>query len=113
LLLDLHPRFGIRDAVENLDRLDSHFFAGLLSHHKSKLEVLGGTQQPEEWQNIPTTPLDRVMNVAQASFDMVLADLGSYFSSDLSPVLRSARMILIVAEANVLSLWTLQRRSWH
>ncbi len=30
------PRFGIRDAVENLERLDSHFFAGLLTHHKSK-----------------------------------------------------------------------------
>jgi len=110
LLLDLHPRFGIRDAVENLDRLDSHFFAGLLAHHKSKLEILGGTLQPEEWQNIPTAPLDRVVNVAQTSFDMVLADLGSYFSSDLSSLLRSARMILIVAEANVLSLWTLQRR---
>ena len=110
LLLDLHPRFGIRDAVDNLDRLDSHFLAGLLTHHKSKLEILGGTQQPEEWQNIPTAPLDRVVNVAQASFEMVLADLGSHFSSDLSPVLRSARMILIVAEANVPSLWTLQRR---
>ena len=44
------------------------------------------------------------------SFDIVLADVGSHFSSDLSPILRSARMILIVAEANVPSLWTLQRR---
>ena len=34
LLLDLHPRFGIRDAIENLDRLDSHFFGGLLTQHK-------------------------------------------------------------------------------
>ena len=56
LLLDLHPRFGIRDAIENLDRLDSHFFAGLLERHKSKLEILGGAMQPEEWQNIPTEP---------------------------------------------------------
>jgi pilus assembly protein CpaE len=110
LLLDLHPRFGIRDAIDSLDRLDSHFFAGLLERHKSKLEILGGAMQPEEWQNIPTTPLERVVNVAQAEFDVVLADLGSYFSSDLSPILRSARMILMVAEANVPSLWTLQRR---
>ena len=53
LLLDLHPRFGIRDAVENLDRLDSHFFSGLLTTHKTKLEILGGALQPEEWQTIP------------------------------------------------------------
>ena len=66
LLLDLHPRFGIRDAIDNLDRLDSHFFAGLLERHKSKLEILGGAMQPEEWQTIPTAPLERVVNVAQA-----------------------------------------------
>ena len=42
LLLDLHPRFGVRDAVENLNRLDSHFFSGLLTQHKTKLEILGG-----------------------------------------------------------------------
>src|ERR1700682_1268521 len=42
LLLDLHPRFGIRDAVDNLNRLDTHFFSGLLTAHKTKLEILGG-----------------------------------------------------------------------
>src|ERR1700690_1821556 len=110
LLLDLHPRFGIRDAIDNLDRLDTHFLAGLLERHKSKLEILGGAMQPEEWQSIPTEPLNRVINVAQAGFDMVLADIGSHFASDLSPILTSARIILIVAEANVPSLWTLQRR---
>ncbi len=110
LMLDLHPRFGIRDAIDNLDRLDSHFFSGLLERHKSKLEILGGAMQPEEWQSIPMAPLERVVNVAQAAFDVVLADVGAHFSSDLSPVLRSARMIMMVAEANVPSLWTLQRR---
>jgi pilus assembly protein CpaE len=110
LLLDLHPRFGIRDAIDNLDRLDSHFFAGLLERHKSKLEILGGAMQPEEWQTISIEPLGRVVNVAQAGFDIVLADLGAYFASDLSAILNSARMILVVAEANVPSLWTLQRR---
>jgi pilus assembly protein CpaE len=110
LLLDLHPRFGIRDAVDNLDRLDTHFFEGLLTRHKTKLELLGGALQPEEWQTIPISRLERVVNVAQASFEMVLADLGTQFSSDWSSVLHASRMILLVAEANVPSLWTLERR---
>ena len=110
LLLDLHPRFAIRDAVDSLDRLDTHFFAGLLTAHKTKLEILGGAMQPEEWENIPVAPIERVVNVAQANFDIVLADLGSQFGSDWSPMLQSARMILLVAEANVPSLWTLERR---
>ena len=53
LLLDLHPKFTVRDAVDNLDRLDSHFFAGLMTRHKTKLEILGGATQPEEWQSDP------------------------------------------------------------
>jgi pilus assembly protein CpaE len=110
LLLDLHPRFVVRDAVDNLDRLDTHFFSGLLTQHKTKLEILGGATQMEEWQNIRIGPLERVVNVAQASSDMVLVDVGSQFSSEWNPVFQSARMILVVAEANVPSLWTLERR---
>src|SRR6266436_4942772 len=110
VLLDFHTKFGVRDAVEILDRLDSHFFSGLLTHHKTKLEILGGAMQPEEWQSIAVPPLERVVNVAQSSFDMVLIDIGSQFSSEWSQVLRMARMILLVAEANVPALWTLERR---
>jgi pilus assembly protein CpaE len=110
LLLDLHPKFSVRDAVDNMDRLDSHFFAGLLTRHKTKLEILGGATQPEEWQTINIPSLERVVNVAQNTFDVVLLDMGSQFSSEWSAILRMARMILIVAEANVPALWTLERR---
>jgi pilus assembly protein CpaE len=110
LMLDLHQRFSIRDAVDNMERLDSHFFAGLLTHHKSGLEVLCGASHPEEWQTIPIPPLERIVNVAQSSFDMVLLDMGTQFSSEWATLLRVSRMILIIAEANVPSLWTLERR---
>jgi pilus assembly protein CpaE len=96
--------------VDSLDRLDNHFLAGLLTKHKSKLEILGGVTQPEEWQSIDVSALDRAVNVAQNSFDFVLLDMGSQFSSEWISVLRMARMILIVSEANVPSLWTLERR---
>src|SRR6202008_2086584 len=99
LLLDLHPKFGIRDAVEGLDRLDSHFLAGLLTKHKTKLEVMAGTSQPEEWEKIDVRQLDRVVNVTQNAFDVVLLDMGSQFSLEWATILRMARMILIVAEA--------------
>jgi len=110
LLLDLRPRFGVRDAVDNLDRLDSHLLGGLLTQHKTKLEILAGATQPEQWQTIEVPPLERIVNVAQNNFDVVLVDIGSQFSSDWTAILKLARMNLIVAEANVPSLWTLQKR---
>lgn len=110
LLLDLQPKFSVRDAVENLERLDSLFLSGLLTKHKTQLEILGGATHPEEWQAIAVAPLERVVNVAQSSFEVVLVDMGSQFSSEWEPVLQAARMILVVAEANVPALWTLERR---
>jgi pilus assembly protein CpaE len=109
LLLDLQARFSIRDAVENLDRLDGHFFGGLLTHHKSGLEVLAGMSHPEEWQRIPLDGLSRIVNVAQSTFDFVIVDYGTIYASEWSSILPLARMVLLVTEANVPALWALQR----
>ena len=110
LLLDLHPQFGVRDAMDNLDRLDSHFLEGLLISHNTNLRILAGTTQPEQWQAIRVEALERIVNVAQAISDVVIVDMGSQFGTEWASMLKTARMILIIAEANVPSLWTLQRR---
>jgi pilus assembly protein CpaE len=110
LMLDLHPRFGVRDAVENLHRLDTHFFSGLLVSHKSGVDLLPGVLQPEEWERVSIPSLERVVNVAQNAFDWVVMDFGSQFSTEWSPILKLALKILIVAETNVPALWALERR---
>ncbi|HVB34875.1 MAG TPA: hypothetical protein VNJ52_10960 [Patescibacteria group bacterium] len=109
LMLNLTPRFNIRDAVENMNRLDVHFFGGLLTDHRSGLKLLGGVTQPEEWERIPMGATGRVINVAQSSFDAVVVDYGTQFSTEWIPVLRSARAIVLVAETNVPALWALER----
>lgn len=110
LLLDLQPRYWLRDATSNLDRLDGHFFQGLLTRHKSHLEVLAGTTHPEEWERVSIPALTRVTNVAQSLFDFVLVDYGSLYSPEWNSLFKQARTILLVAEANVLSLWSLERQ---
>jgi pilus assembly protein CpaE len=109
LMLNLTPRFNVRDAVENLNRLDSHFFTGLLTEHRSGLQLLGGVTQPEEWDRIGLAATGRVINVAQSIFDAVVVDYGTQFSAEWAPVLRQARSIVIVAETNVPALWALER----
>jgi len=109
LMLNLTPRFNVRDAVENLNRLDSHFFTGLLTEHRSGLSLLGGVTQPEEWERIPLAATARVINVAQSTFDAVIVDYGTQFSTEWAPALRTARAVLVVAETNVPALWALER----
>ena len=109
LLLDLQPRFSIRAAFENLERLDSYLLAGLLTRHKSGLEVLGGVTEPDEWQHIPVPILPRVVNVAQNCCDYLVMDMGSDYTSEWSPVFHLARSILLVTQADVPGLWSLER----
>jgi len=108
LLLDLHPRFSVRDATENLDRLDAHFFSGLVTHHKCGLDVLAGTSHPDEWQHLTVGALARVVTAAQNQYDFVIVDFGSFYSSEWKPVLGGAE-VLLVAEANVSGLSKLER----
>lgn len=110
LLLDLAARFSFRAAVESLDRLDSHLFSGFLAAHKSGVQLLAGATQADEWDRIAPISLARVINVAQSSFDLVIADIGSACSSEWGPVLRLARQIILVTETNVPSLWSLERQ---
>ena len=110
LLLDLRSRFSIRDATGNLERLDSHFFNALLTpHEKSGLEVLAGASDPDEWEEIQTSALLRVVNVAQSCCNHLVMDMGSSYSIHSRPLLRMARMVMLVAEADVPALWTLEK----
>jgi len=110
LLLDVETRFSFRAAVESLDRLDSHLFSGLLASHKSGVQVLPGASNADEWDRISPASLARVVNVAQSSFDYVVADIGSQCNSEWAPVLRLARQIILMTETNVPSLWSLERQ---
>jgi len=109
LMLDLQPRFSLRDAIENLDRLDGHFFSGLLCRHRTGLEVLAGTSHPEEWERLTPAALARVVNVAYSTCEYVVMDSGAHYTSEWSPMLRTARALLLVAEASVASLWALEQ----
>lgn len=109
LLLDLQSRFTLRDAIENLDRLDAHFFGGLLMAHKSGLQALAGIQHTEDWTKITSASLGRVVNVAQSAADLVVVDAGVANIAEWSQLYRVAQMILLVAEANVPALWSLER----
>jgi pilus assembly protein CpaE len=110
LMLDLKPRFGIRDAIENLDHLDGHFLNGIVMRHKSGVEVLAGTSHAEQWEGISGEALGRVASVAQNSCDFVFVDGGVAGVLDCDRILQTARAIVLVTAISVPALWALERR---
>jgi pilus assembly protein CpaE len=107
-LLDLRPAFHLRDALENLKRLDPTMLSGLLAEHRSGLRVLAGAARLEDWKQGSAAALKRLVQIAQQSFDFVVMDLGSFYSEESQGVLQDAE-ILLVSEADLPGLAKLQR----
>ena len=110
LMLDLHPKFSVRDAAQNSERMDSHLLDGLMTQHKSGLAVLAGIADPNEWSNIALGSIPRLAEVAQSHSDYVVADIGVHSPSEWTGLLCAARCVLLVSEAHVTSLWAVERQ---
>jgi len=110
LMLDLQPKFSLRDATQRSDRIDAHLLEGLITPHKSGLGVLAGIADPNDWSSIPLGAIPRVADVAQASSDYVVADLGVFCPPEWTSLVSEARCALIVSEAHVASLWAVERQ---
>jgi len=106
--LDLKPSFQLRDALENFKRLDPTLLSGLLTPHKSGLQVLAGAAQLEDWQDASVAAIERVVEIAQQGFDFVVMDFGSFYSVEWQNVLQAAQ-ILLVSEADLTGLAKLHR----
>jgi len=106
--LDLQPSFQLSDAVENFKRLDPTLLSGLLTQHKSGLKVLAGAARLQDWQYASNSAIERLVEIAQQSFDFVVMDFGSFYSADWQNVLQAAE-ILLVSEADLPGLAKLHR----
>ena len=110
LMLDLHPKYSLRDAAQYADRMDTQLLEGLMTQYKNGLNVLSGISDPNEWANINLNAIPRIAEVAQSNGDYVVADMGMHCPAEWAGVLSSARYVLLVSEAHVASLWAVERQ---
>jgi pilus assembly protein CpaE len=113
LMLDFHPRFTLLDALERIDRLDESLLASLFTHHKSGIEILAGplhaALRAEQRQSVTLEALLRILELARGAFDYVVVDFGFVNAAEWARVLRTADMLLLIAEPSALALGMLER----
>jgi len=107
-LLDLKPKFQVRDAIENVRRLDTTMFGGLLTPHTSGLQALCGATRLEDWQNGSLPVVERIVELALRSFNFVVLDMGSFYSAEWERMLQTAE-VLLVSEADLTGLAKLDK----
>jgi pilus assembly protein CpaE len=104
LHMHLKPAFTISDAISNLHRLDSSLLESFMVRHDRGLQVLAGVPTP-----IPIEPsasdFARLFDMIVGMFHYVVVDASSRLDSATRLASNLSEKILLIAHADVASLW--------
>jgi pilus assembly protein CpaE len=108
LHLNLKPNFTISDAVTNLHRLDSSLLDSFMARHEDGLQILAGSTVPGTIDP-STSDFARLFDTIVGRFQYVVVDISSRLDSAARLVSNLSEKILLIAHADVASLWSAGR----
>ncbi len=108
LHLNVRPAFGIPDALQNLHRMDSSLLQSFLTPCKGGLQLFAGPQQPIQLSPSPGE-LARLFDLLVSQFQYVVVDCSNRMDALSRLVADLANVVLLVTQADVVSLWSASR----
>lgn len=108
LHLNLKPAFTVSDAITNLHRLDSSLLDSFMAHHERGLQVLAGAAAPTAIEP-SVSDFARLFDTLVGQFHYIVVDASSRLDSATRLVSNLAERILLIAHADVASLWSAGR----
>jgi pilus assembly protein CpaE len=104
LHLNLKPAFTVSDAVANLHRLDSSLLDSFMAHHDRGLQLLAGSAMPTILDP-SASDFARLFDTVVGLFRYIVVDASSRLDSATRLVSNLSEKTLIIAHADVASLW--------
>jgi pilus assembly protein CpaE len=108
LHLNLKAPFTVADAIRNLHRMDSSLLDSFMTRHSGGLQLLAGTNTPSATEP-STAEFARLFDFMATNFRYVVVDASSRLDSATRLVGNLSETILLVAHADVASLWSASR----
>jgi pilus assembly protein CpaE len=108
LHMNLKPLFSVADAIRNLHRLDSSLLESFMTRHSDGLQLLAGTNTPLVVEP-STAEFARLFDMLVNHFRYVVVDASSRMDGTTRLVCNLSEMVLLVAHADVASLWSAAR----
>ena len=108
LHLNLKPPFTVADAIRNLHRLDSSLLESFMTRHSGGLQLLAGASNPAG-SDAATAEYARLFDLMAGHFRYVVVDASSRLDSATRLVGNLSETVLLVAHADVASLWSASR----
>jgi pilus assembly protein CpaE len=101
LALDIAPRYTISDVVNEIVNLDRDLMESFLIPHPSGIWMLAANIQPRMNEFINADHVETILKLLQSSFDYVVVDMPSRFSTTLDPVFQMSDLLLLVTTPEV------------
>jgi pilus assembly protein CpaE len=108
LHLNLKPTFTVSDAITNLHRLDSSLLDSFMARHDRGLQVLAGAVTPTAIEP-SASDFARLFDTMVGLFHYIVVDASSRLDSATRLVSNLSEKILLIAHADVASLWSAGR----
>ena len=108
LHLDLKGPFTIADAIRNLHRMDSSLLESFMIRHPGGLQLLAGAASPGVLEP-STAEFARLFDMLVSHFRYIVVDASSRIDSTTRLVSNLSEAVLLVAHADVASLWSAAR----
>jgi len=109
LFLGVRSRFSVLDAIDNAERLDREFLAGLVAKHVSGLELLPGSDQFDRPTSADGEVIENVLRLLSARYEYVVVDAGSQITASSLAALYMSEMIGVIINPDVPSIRNGQR----
>ena len=101
LSLDLEPSHGLREALENPNRIDGLFMDRVLIQHSERLFVLSAEESPDESLLLDYGAVELLMTELRNKFHYVIVDLPRSPNPCTQQVLQSATDLVLVTDLSL------------
>jgi hypothetical protein len=108
LCISISSRFTVSDAITNLHRLDSSLLDSFMARHDRGLQVLAGAAIPTAIEP-SASDFARLFDTMVGLFHYIVVDASSRLDSATRLVSNLSEKILLIAHADVASLWSAGR----
>jgi pilus assembly protein CpaE len=108
LHMNLKPLFSVADAIRNLHRLDSSLLESFMTRHGAGLQLLAGPNIPVAVEP-STAEFARLFDMLIGHFRYVVVDASTRLDPTTRLVCNLSQAVLMVANADVASLWSASR----
>ena len=109
LFLGVRSRYSVLDAIDNADRLDREFVAGLVATHVSGLALLPGSDQFDRPASPNAETIERVLQLLASRYEYAVVDAGTQLNDCTLATMYTAEMIGVVINPDVPSIRNGQR----